>query len=140
MKIKCPKCDNEENLHINDDHSGNYDDMEVLCNECGTFFMKKKKIDWHKELLDRGFEYLHESTRTYGYKSGKMTGSIRHEKDGRIMEPDYEPKFIGGKRTVILYPKNAIEIFVPFFADEKFQSVRLRSLIELDEYIKKIEA
>ena len=46
QKIICPKCNNEENLHLNYDYSKkvlSIIDIDVLCNECGNCFMVKNK-------------------------------------------------------------------------------------------------
>lgn len=41
-KIICPKCGNTENLHFNYDYSKKDLPIEdVLCNECGEFFVIK---------------------------------------------------------------------------------------------------
>lgn len=39
-KLKCPKCGNEENFHINYDYTKEIPMpvIGVLCNECGEFF------------------------------------------------------------------------------------------------------
>ncbi len=38
-KLKCPKCGNEENFHINYDYTQKHMPViDVLCNECGEFF------------------------------------------------------------------------------------------------------
>ena len=74
-------------------------------------------MNWEKKLLDRGFEYLESSTKTYG--NGKFTGSI--------FEFDKQ------------------KVFCPFIPAEdehkpnlKYQSVKLTTAEELDEYIKTI--
>lgn len=71
-------------------------------------------MNWEKELLDRGFEFLESSTKTYG--NGKITGSI----------VSFERK----------------KVFCPFIhADNEhkpnfnYQSIKLSTAEELDEYI-----
>lgn len=42
--IKCPSCGEEENLHINYDYNKpEHPIINILCNECGTFFELNKK-------------------------------------------------------------------------------------------------
>lgn len=74
-------------------------------------------MNWEKELLERGFEFLESSTRTYG--NGKFTGSI----------VEFDKK----------------SVFCPFISEEDerkttgvYQSVKLTTAEELDEYIKTI--
>lgn len=90
-------------------------------------------MNWHEELLKRGFTFLESSTKTYGYKFGKarFTGSIVHEKwDGKFWTIVDEPG------------KNVKEIFCPFIKAEdekrpnhKHQTVRLRNAEDLNNYI-----
>lgn len=90
-------------------------------------------MNWHEELLKRGFTLLESNTRTYG--NGKITGSIVFEKkdkesltgDGIIVE----------KKT-----DDSIEIFCPFIKadDDKkpntnFQTVRWRTEDDLNRYL-----
>jgi hypothetical protein len=90
-------------------------------------------MDWHEELLKRGFCLLESSTRTYG--NGKITGSLVFEKpDKNSMTKD---GIIVDKKD-----KDANEIFCPFIqADDdrkpnyNYQTVRLRNEKDLDEYL-----
>lgn len=87
-------------------------------------------MNWNEELPKRGFSILELTTRTYGYGNEKyvFTGSIVYENSkGNVVDE------LG---------KDAIEIFCPFIhADDerkpntKFQTIRLRSPKDLDEFI-----
>lgn len=101
------------------------------------------KMNWHDELINRGFASLDSTTRTYG--NGKFTGSVVCEKDGKVLDPDYEPKYVSGKIVTDhkYYPDDAKEIFCPFLKElhderskARVNSVRIRTVEELDEYIK----
>jgi len=90
-------------------------------------------MEFHDELIKRGFSVLDSGTRTYG--NGKLTGSIVFEKP--------EKGSIDGNGTIVdKKEENTIEIFCPFIkADDltrpnrNFQTVRLRSLEDLDKYL-----
>jgi hypothetical protein len=105
------------------------------------------KIDWHEELIKRGFKLLVSNTSIgfYGcYKDDKFifSGSIEYERKGKILDPDFEPKFVDKKMIMKYYPDDAVQVFYPFIRTEddkrpnhKFNSVRIADLIELDQYI-----
>lgn len=86
-------------------------------------------MNWHNELLKRGFEVMESSTRTYG--NGKFTGSIVDESwDGKYFT-------IAEKKG-----KNTKEVFCPFLHGEtndrpnkNFNEIRLRNEEDLDKYI-----
>lgn len=43
---KCPKCDEQENLHFNYDYNQQHRPIkDVLCNECGTTFDGNMSVD-----------------------------------------------------------------------------------------------
>lgn len=79
-------------------------------------------IDWDTELKLRGFIRLESSTRTYG--NGQITGSIvRENASGKIRlttDGDYD---------------KATDIFTPF-SSTNYQTTRIRTTEELDQYIK----
>lgn len=87
------------------------------------------EINWHEELLKRGFISLESGTRTYG--NGKFTGSIVFEEwDGKFFT-------IAEKAG-----KDTKEIFCPFLhGAEKnrpninFQTIRIRNIEDLEKYI-----
>lgn len=86
-------------------------------------------MDWNEELLKRGFSIMESTTRSYGYEK-KFTGSLVYENSkGNIMD---EPG------------KDSKEIFCPFLhanddskPNRNFQTVRLRNMEEIDEFIGK---
>ena len=50
---KCPTCGEEENLHFNYDYSKKELPVtNVLCNECGTYFVKNEKDYTKKRTRD----------------------------------------------------------------------------------------
>ena len=88
------------------------------------------EINWHDELLKRGFVSLESTTRTYGNE--KFTGSVVDEHwDGKFFT-------IAEKKG-----KNTKEVFCPFLHGTEsnrpnlnFNEIRLRSTEDLDNYIK----
>lgn len=86
-------------------------------------------MNWHEELLKRGFVCLESNTRTYG--NGKFTGSI--------VDESWDGKFF----TIAEKPgKNTKEIFCPFLHGEvkdrpnkNFNETRLRNTEDLDKYL-----
>lgn len=89
-------------------------------------------MNWHEELLKRGFEILESSTKTYGYGNipNRFIRSLVYENSkGNIVDEE---------------SKDVKEIFCPFLHsdDERkpntnFQTIRLRGLEDLDNFIVK---
>lgn len=95
--------------------------------------MDEIKINWHEELLKRGFISLESGTRTYGLKSEKISFT------GSIVDEQWDGKFftIAEKKG-----KNTKEIFCPFLhatennrPNMNFQTIRLRNEEDLDNYL-----
>lgn len=89
-----------------------------------------KDTAWHDALVRRGFSIMESTTRTYKY------GNVPHSFTGSLV---YE----NSKGAIVDEPgKDTGEIFCPFLhADDdskpnrNFQTMRLRNLMELDEYL-----
>lgn len=86
-------------------------------------------MNWHEELLKRGFVSLESSTRTYG--NGSLTGSVVNENwDGKFLTIADKPS------------KTTKEIFCPFLHGEEnnrpnlnHQTIRLRNTEDLNKYL-----
>lgn len=73
-------------------------------------------IDWHEELLKRGFTFLESSTRTYG--NGKFIGQVVEDKENEVFYPFFNPDN---------YPKEE---------SWRYRSVKISNINELEEYLK----
>ena len=105
-------------------------------------------MNWSEELLKRGFKPLCSFSywSNWGYyKDDKFifSGAILYEKKGKILDADFEPKYISGKSVDDkYYPDDAIQVFYPFIKSEddkrpnaKHNSIRIINEEELDNYI-----
>lgn len=78
------------------------------------------QINWHLELMVRGFKLVETSTRTYSHRGLEITGSVTYETAELKVTPDGQGKY---------------EIFCPFKEGKGFQSERIRNLTELDKFL-----
>ncbi len=103
-------------------------------------------MNWHEELSKLGFKLL-SSTSYYTnwgyYKDDKFIflGSIEHERKGKILEPDFDLKYIDKKMVCRYYPDDAVQVFCPFIRtdnDKRPNSkpfIVLRNIEEVKRYI-----
>lgn len=82
---------------------------------------------------------------TWGYYRNDIllfSGSVEHEKKGKILEADFDLKYNGNKMECKYYPDDSEQIFCPFIRtdndkrpNERYQSIRLKNIEDVERYI-----
>lgn len=77
MIYKCPKCGETENLHYNYDYTKQHRPViDVLCNECGTFFDGDKSL---KSVVDA--RYIDSLRKKMVESLNDLTDKIKNDED-----------------------------------------------------------